>query len=87
MQDVRMNATQDPPDTTPSLLMPAPEPFAAYFLDGAQAAALLGVNRGTIYPLIERGTLTRYKIGKLTVFWRPEVERLRDSRDLWYGSR
>lgn len=83
-----MNATQDPPEATvPSLLQPAPEPFAAYFLDGAQASALLGINRTHIYHLIKRGSVTPYKIGTYTVFWRPAIEQLRDARERWHGPR
>lgn len=66
--------------TTPSLMSPAPEPFAEMFLDGRDAARLLGMNRTSIYALIDRGVITPYKIGVLTVFWRPEVEAVRAAR-------
>jgi excisionase family DNA binding protein len=50
-----------------------PEVVAGLFLDGTQAARLLLVSRTHIYKLIGRGVITPYKIGALTVFWRPQL--------------
>lgn len=38
-----------------------------------EAADLLGVSRQTIYNLVERGELTRYKVGRCTRLQRREV--------------
>lgn len=39
-----------------------------------QAAALIGVDRSTIYDLIRREKLGDFTIGSLRVLWRPEVD-------------
>lgn len=82
-----MTTTQDLPGATPSLLQPSPQAFAAMFADGRQAAEILDVHRSTLYVLIERGTLAKHKIGAVTVFWRPDLERLREAKESWSGTR
>jgi excisionase family DNA binding protein len=58
--------------------MPAPNPVVvdriAY--SPAEAAAVLGCTRQTIYNLIDRGELTRYKIGRSAKLNAAEVHAL-----------
>ena len=59
--------------------MPIPDPANSsppVVLSPAQAAAMLGVSRVTIYALIDRGDIRRYKVGRLTKIPRSDLERL-----------
>jgi excisionase family DNA binding protein len=59
--------------------MPLPDPANSsppVVLSPAQAAAMLGVSRVTIYALIDRGDIRRYKVGRLTKIPRADLERL-----------
>lgn len=53
--------------------MELPMPNPEQWLDTNQTAEALGRRRATVYDMVERGVLTRYRIGALSVFWRPEV--------------
>ena len=57
--------TPDPANTTPPVV-----------LSPAQAAAMLDVSRVTIYALINRGDIRRFKVGRLTKIPRGDLERL-----------
>jgi hypothetical protein len=48
-----------------------PDPDA--WVDTAGAAAILGRTRATVYDMVERGVLVRYRIGPHAVFWAAEV--------------
>lgn len=80
-----MQQTQDLDAATPSLFRPDPVTFAAMFLDGTEATTMLGISRTHIYKMIDRGVITPYRIGALTVFWRPAIEQLHRARAQWYG--
>ncbi len=54
--------------------------------DGATAARLLGISRTHIYKLVGRGTITPYKIGALTVFWRTDLHNAIAARETWQGA-
>jgi excisionase family DNA binding protein len=47
-----------------------------YALSATEAAEALGVCRATIYNLLERGVLTRYKVGRATRLNAAEVRAL-----------
>jgi hypothetical protein len=55
--------------TEPQLPLANPEDWT----DTAGAACLLGRSRPTVYDMVDRGLLTRHKIGTLSLFWVPEV--------------
>jgi hypothetical protein len=40
--------------------------------DTEGAARLIGRSRPTVYDMVERGLLVRYRIGALSLFWVPE---------------
>lgn len=46
----------------------------------AEAAALLGISRSTIYVLIDSGDLARVKVGRRTLIPAVEIDRLLDVR-------
>jgi excisionase family DNA binding protein len=52
------------------------------YLDGAEAAALLGVKKATLYAYVSRGLLRSYKqgIGRSRLYRRSDVEALRKVR-------
>jgi predicted DNA-binding transcriptional regulator AlpA len=51
------------------LMMPNPSDW----LDTNQTAEVLGRSRATVYDMVDRGVLTRYQIGGLSVYWLAEV--------------
>jgi excisionase family DNA binding protein len=55
--------------------LPIPNPND--WLTVTDTASLLQVARSTVYVMVNDGRLTPYRIGTMTVFWRPEVEALR----------
>ncbi len=54
------------------------EPRLAYGI--AEAAAMLGIGRTTIYELVRSGQLATLKIGQRRLVTRVDLERLIDSR-------
>lgn len=58
-----------------------PLPNAADWTDAAGAALILGRSRSTVYDMVDRGILSRHRVGASTVFWRAEVEEIRRSLD------
>ena len=52
------------------------------YLDGDEAAALLGVKKATLYAYVSRGLLRSYKqaIGRNRLYRRADIERLRSVR-------
>jgi citrate synthase len=52
------------------------------YLDGDEAAAILGVKKATLYAYVSRGLLQSYKqaIGRNRLYRRTDVERLRSVR-------
>ena len=52
------------------------------YLDGDEAAALLGVKKATLYAYVSRGVLSSYKqaIGRNRLYRRQDIERLRSVR-------
>lgn len=64
-----MNATQTPP-------LPNPGDW----LDQNDTARLLDRSRRTIDRLVSAGILTLYEIGTQRLFWRAEVEQVRDAQ-------
>lgn len=51
--------------------LPLPNP--GDWCDTDEAARLLQRARPTLYDIVQRGALHRYKIGTVSVFWRAEV--------------
>lgn len=55
------------------------------WLDGTQAAEIIGTARTFLYSLVERGALGDYKIGKVRVYWRAEVVEYARARKIVAG--
>lgn len=51
--------------------LPVPNPED--WTDTEGAARILGRSRPTVYDMVDRGVLTRYRVGAHAVFWVPEV--------------
>lgn len=59
--------------------LPIPNPQD--WTDTNGAAALLARTRSSIYDFTSKGTITRYTIGDLPVYWVPELKEVRDALD------
>lgn len=53
-----------------------PLPNPADWTDTEGAAAMLGRNRATVYDLVNRGVLTRYRAGTTSIYWVREVREI-----------
>jgi hypothetical protein len=55
------------------LRLPTPNPED--WMDLSMTAEALGRSRPAVYDYVKRNVLTAHKIGRITMFWRPEVDR------------
>lgn len=59
-------------DNEPKLPLPNPGDWT----DTAGAALILGKSRPTVYEMVDRGVLERYRIGTHGMFWVPQLEQV-----------
>jgi excisionase family DNA binding protein len=52
--------------------IPNPEDWC----DVELAAEVLGRSRANVYDMIKRGVLKQYKVGRITMLWRPDVTKV-----------
>jgi excisionase family DNA binding protein len=44
--------------------------------DAELASEVLGRSKATVYDMSKRGVLTAYRVGRITLWWRPQVEKV-----------
>jgi excisionase family DNA binding protein len=44
--------------------------------DADSAASVLGRSKATVYDMTKRGVLTAYDVGRVKLWWRPEVQKV-----------
>jgi hypothetical protein len=64
---------------------PIDVPYPTDWLSPAEACVILSVTPTTLWRMVKAELLTPRKIGGLTVYWRPQVERLAAARRIARG--